>query len=358
MSTAPTLVCYFARVGDLVMFTPVLKALAAQGPLELCARPWAAPLLAAEPCLAAIHTIAKPDPPWWQELLAGRPRAALTARLRARGYGRIIILDRETPGIARWIRAWAGTTPILVLPHIAQGTAGHLVDANIAAAEAAGITVADRAPTLTVPASRLTTAEGLLAPLGRRVVAVQAGSSLTHRWLRRQPNLKGLEAGQWARLLTRMLGDDEADAVVLLGSAPEGREARAIRALVPAGLIHRVHDWTGKVGLADLPAVLARCTAVLSVDTGPAHIAAAVGTPLLALFGPTDPRRFLARGPGRIELLLGSAPCQFCHGTRLFRTCRENRCLSELDDAAIHAAWERLRTAAPAPRSAVAAPDR
>jgi ADP-heptose:LPS heptosyltransferase len=174
---------------------------------------------------------------------------------------------------------------------------------------------------------------------------VQAGSSLTHRWLRRQPNLKGLEPGQWARLIARILADGEADAVILLGSAPEGREARAIRAAVPAGQAAQVHDLTGQVGLADLPAVLAACTAVLSVDTGPAHIAAAVGTPLLAVFGPTDPARFLARGPGRIELLLGSAPCQFCHGTRKFRTCGANICLTGLADAAIHAAWRRLRAA-------------
>lgn len=187
-----TLVCYFARVGDLVMFSPVMKALAAQGPLELCARPWARPLLAQEPYLAAIHTIDKPNAPWWQELLAGSPRRALTATLRARGYDRIVMLDRETPGIAAWIRSFAGTVPVCVLPHIAQGQSGHLVDANIAACEAAGIPVADRAPTLTVPEAARQAARTRLAALGSRVVAVQAGSSLTSRWLRRQPNLKGL----------------------------------------------------------------------------------------------------------------------------------------------------------------------
>ena len=338
----PTLFCYFARVGDLVMFTPVLRALAAQGPLELCARTWAKPLLNAEPYLQAIHTLAKPDPPWWQELLAGCPRRKLTAQLAARGFGRIVILDRETPGIAAWIRGFAGQIPLTVLPHIAHGTTGHLVDANIGAAEAAGITVGNRDPTLTVSADRHADALRLLGPLGKRIIAVQAGSSLTSRWLRRQPNLKGLDAGQWSRLLTRILADNEADAVILLGSAPEGREARAIRSSMPIGLIHRVHDLTGQVGLAELPAVLAGCAAVLSVDTGPAHIAAAVGTPLLAVFGPSNPGRFLPRGAGRIELLLGTAPCQFCLGTPQFRRCRNNVCLSNLNDAAIYAAWRRL----------------
>jgi ADP-heptose:LPS heptosyltransferase len=338
----PTLVCYFARVGDLVMFTPILRALAAQGPLELCARPWARPLLAAEPYLAAIHTIAKPDPPWWQELLAGSPRRALTATLAARGFDRIVILDRETPGIAAWIRSFAGAIPITVLPHVSQGTGGHLVDANIAAAEAAGIPVPDRAPTLTVPEALRLAAGRRVAALGRRVVAIQAGSSLTHRWLRRQPNLKGLTPRQWATFLGRLLGGDQADAVVLLGSAPEGREARAIQAALDPALRARAHDLTGAVPLGELPAVLAACHACISVDTGPAHIAAAVGCPLLAIFGPSDPVRFLPRGPGRIAVVSGSAPCRPCLGTRAFKTCRANICLTTLPETALASGWAEL----------------
>jgi ADP-heptose:LPS heptosyltransferase len=338
----PTLVCYFARVGDLVMLTPVLKALAAQGPLELCARPWARTLLGAEPYLAAIHVIDKPNAPWWQELLAGSPRRTLTAALHARGYDRIVLLDRETPGIAAWIRSFAGATPLCVLPHMAQGTAGHLVEANIAAAEAAGIAVADRAPTLTVSAERRAAAQQRLAAYGQRVVAVQAGSSLTHRWLRRQPNLKGLTPAQWGRLLAGLLAEGQADAFALLGSAPEGREARAIIAALPEALRAKAHDLTGAVPLGELPAVLAACHACISVDTGPAHIAAAVGCPLLAIFGPTDPGRFLPRGAGRIAVVTGSAPCRPCHGGKLFRTCRDNVCLNTLADRVLADGWRRL----------------
>lgn len=343
---APTLVCYFARVGDLVMLTPVLRALAAQGPVELCARPWAAGLLAHEPWLAAVHTLSAPNRAAWQDRLLGGERHRLGRALASRGFARVVITDREHKHIVRWIDAWRGAAAVQSLPLSQQAKGLHLVDANIAAAEAAGIAVPDRAPRLELPPARLEAAHTRLAPLGARVLAVQAGSSLTHRWFRRQPNLKGLDAGQWSRLLAHILGAGQADAAVLLGSAPEGREARAIRAAMPAGMIHRVHNWTGQVGLSDLPAVLAGCSAIVSVDTGPAHIAAAVGTPLLAIFGPSDPGRFLPRGPGRIELLLGSAPCQFCLGTPRFRTCRANVCLSGLTDQAIAAAWGRLAAAA------------
>jgi ADP-heptose:LPS heptosyltransferase len=105
---------------------------------------------------------------------------------------------------------------------------------------------------------------------------------------------------------------------------------------------HHVHDWTGQVPLTQLPAVLAASHATVSVDTGPAHIAAAVGCPLLVFFGPTDPAVFAPRGPGRVEVLLGSAPCQFCHGSKLFKRCRANICLSTMTTETVIAGWQRL----------------
>jgi len=338
----PSLVCYFARVGDLVMFTPVLKALAAEGPLELCARPWARPLLAAEPYLAAIHTLAKPNRGGVWDMLAGSPRARLGRTLGARGYHRIIILDRETPEIAAWITSWAGPIPITVFPHVAQGERSHLVDANIAAAVAAGITVADPHPTLTISPAQAESAARRLAACGRRVVAIQAGSSLTHRWLRRQPNLKGLAPAQWAGLCAKLFAEQACDAVVFLGSAPEGREARAILAAMPAELRAKCHDLTGAISLGELPAFLAGCAGCVSVDTGPAHIAAAVGCRLLAIFGPTDPARFVPRGPGQIGTVIGSAACRPCHGTKLFKTCRNNICLNGLTVDTLWAGWSAL----------------
>jgi ADP-heptose:LPS heptosyltransferase len=181
-----------------------------------------------------------------------------------------------------------------------------------------------------------------LAPLGKRVIAVQAGSSLTHRWFRRQPNLKGLAPQQWGRWLARLMERGHADAVVLLGSRQERREAEAILHATPAAWRNRVHDVTGEVSLGDLPAYLAACHAVLSVDTGPGHIAAAVGTPLLSIFGPTNPDIFAPRGAGRIHVLTGSAPCQFCHWKPEWKTCRANVCLTGLSDDALDNAYVRL----------------
>ena len=77
---------------------------------------------------------------------------------------------------------------------------------------------------------------------------------------------------------------------VLLGSAAERSHAEAVTRVLPAGI--RTLDLVGKAPLVDLAAVLERMTLLITGDTGPMHLAAAVGTPVLAIFGPSDPRRY------------------------------------------------------------------
>ena len=50
-------------------------------------------------------------------------------------------------------------------------------------------------------------------------------------------------------------------------------------------------------------------------DSGPMHVAAAVGTPVVAIFGPTNPRRTGPYGPGH-QVLAGRAPCSPCYRRR------------------------------------------
>ncbi|MCX8039609.1 MAG: glycosyltransferase family 9 protein [Planctomycetota bacterium] len=335
-----TLCCFFARVGDLVMLTPFLRALAAQGPLDLCARPWARALLAHEPWLGQIHTLAKPNLPAWQDWLLGGARWRLGRQLRAQEYERVLIFSSETPRIAAWVRGVVTRERLQVVPVPSDG---HAVDAFRAAAADIGLEISDPWPRLSIPDALRRQAQQRLRRYGQRVIAVQAGSSLTHRWWRKQPNLKGLAPEQWARLCSEILAAGDGDAVILLGSAPERREAQSIIGALPERWRERAHDLTGRVPLDELPALLAACKACISVDTGPAHIAAAVGCPLLVIFGPTDPRRFAPRGEGPIVILEGEAACRPCHGTPLFRTCRDNRCLSTLPAARCAQAWRTLQ---------------
>src|SRR5207249_4309342 len=74
--------------------------------------------------------------------------------------------------------------------------------------------------------------------------------------------------------------------VILFGTASEGAVTRAISAE-----LHRPPiDLTEKTAIADLPALLCQCHLFIGNDSGAMHIAAAVGLPVVAVFGPTDPQ--------------------------------------------------------------------
>ena len=73
----------------------------------------------------------------------------------------------------------------------------------------------------------------------------------------------------------------------------------------------RIYNWAGKTGLRELAAILERCSMVVGPDSGPGHLAAALGIPYLGLFGPTDPERVAAWGSKHLAIKsdLGCAPC-------------------------------------------------
>lgn len=72
----------------------------------------------------------------------------------------------------------------------------------------------------------------------------------------------------------------------------------------------------GKLDLLQLAAVLERCNAVVSGDTGPMHMATAVGTPVIALFGAADPARTGPVGRGHIVLQARDVACVPCRNRR------------------------------------------
>jgi len=83
----------------------------------------------------------------------------------------------------------------------------------------------------------------------------------------------------------------------------------------------------GQTTLSQLGALLELCDVVVSGDTGPMHIAAAVGTPVVALFGPTDPQRTGPVGDQHI-VLTRHLPCQPCFQRP---TCQGFDCMRGLE---------------------------
>ena len=101
-------------------------------------------------------------------------------------------------------------------------------------------------------------------------------------------------------------------------------------------------DVTCKTNLRQLVALLERAAVVITNDSGPMHIAAALGRPTVSLFGPTSPIRTdpFGKAAGVVRLDIACSPC-------FSRTCSHISCLRELpSDAVMHAVGGQLMTTA------------
>jgi heptosyltransferase-1 len=113
-------------------------------------------------------------------------------------------------------------------------------------------------------------------------------------------------------------------ATVVLAGAPEDRAACD----QIAGDDDAILNLAGTTGLPELGGVLSGMDLVITVDTGPMHMAAASGVPVLALFGATDPGRTGPYGAGHEVLTTPDLPCRPCRS----RTCARGdlACLQEI----------------------------
>lgn len=111
---------------------------------------------------------------------------------------------------------------------------------------------------------------------------------------------------------------------LLLGAGADRDTGRAIESSLPAGA--RVVNLIGRTGLRQLVGVIARCAAFVSNDSGAMHVAAALGVPLTAIFGPTDERE-TAPGGGA-DLIVRDVFCRPC----MLRECPiDHRCMKRID---------------------------
>jgi len=88
----------------------------------------------------------------------------------------------------------------------------------------------------------------------------------------------------WTSLIADCLGYLHQSRIVLLGGGPEQERANRIQTALPSSLLGRVWDTTGRLSLKELALVLTRCDVVIGADTGPLHLAAAVGSKVIGWY--------------------------------------------------------------------------
>jgi len=134
---------------------------------------------------------------------------------------------------------------------------------------------------------------------------------------------------RFAEVANRLQAESDAD-VILFGTAAEAAVSQAI-----AGEMgHPPIDLTGKTAIADLPALLSQCHLFLGNDSGAMHVAAAVGLPVVAVFGPTDARGTAPVTP-RCTIVQEKPYCSPCF---LRRCPTDHRCMTQVTPDDVSAA--------------------
>jgi ADP-heptose:LPS heptosyltransferase len=204
----------------------------------------------------------------------------------------------------------------------------HEVEANLRLVHAIGVKPLQRAPHLHVAGEAAMLAEERLSARGLPADRPRVGfHCFAISTLRTWP------AERFAAAIDSLARDCGASCV-LLGSAAESERARALTAQCasrPASLV-------GETTLPELAAVLSRLDLLVCLDSGLLHLAAAVGTPTVSLFGPGDPSRWRPLA-GLHTMVWRGLPCSPCRDT----TCAfpVNRCMDEIGVAEVVAAARR-----------------
>jgi heptosyltransferase II len=189
--------------------------------------------------------------------------------------------------------------------------------------------------TLQVSASARRHAGGTLLESGARPnarrIAIAAGASYG--------SAKCWPPERFAEWANRFLERNDAD-VILFGTSSEVPVSSAII----ARMHRRPTDLTGKTNIAELPALLSQCHLFLGNDSGAMHVAAAVGLPVVAIFGPTDPLGTAPVTP-RCTIVQDKPYCSPC----FLRKCpTDHRCMKrvtpDMVETAIQAWLQELPT--------------
>jgi len=125
--------------------------------------------------------------------------------------------------------------------------------------------------------------------------------------------------------------------IVITGSPQDARKIEG--ALEKSQEASKILNWVGRTDLQELAALFSLADLVITPDTGPMHLAAAVKAPLIALFGPTAPWRTGPYGNGHI-VLRKKLPCSPCFRKK----CPTGECMDQITvEEVVKAAEEKLR---------------
>jgi lipopolysaccharide heptosyltransferase II len=330
------------RIGDLLMALPAMADVRAHAPdaeIDLIVGGWNARLASAMPAVTRVETL---DARWLARDEGGlglRSLLASARRWRGRRYDLAINFEPDVRSNlllvasgAAWTAGYrSGGGGALLDCALDYDTRAHTTDNArrlVAATFGSAPAVPSGRPGLVLPESARAQAEGRLVGARGPLVGIHvSGGRAIKQW----------EPDRFAEVARRLIHTVGAT-IVLTGSPADRSLVESVRRSLPEA---SVIDVSGDLDLLAVGAILERLDLLVTGDTGPMHLAAAVATPIVAVFGPSDPVRYAPCGPHdrvvRVDL-----PCSPCNRIRR----PPARCVGHTPDCLDLVSADRVFTAA------------
>lgn len=311
-------------LGDAVMALPAIEAIRATWPeatIDIAARSAVAPLFSLVPGLDRIITIER--------------GLASASALRAGRYDVALLLTNSfqtarlahAAGVAeRWgyradFRSWFLTRGV------PRPSRLHQVDYYRTLVSSLGFSGGSTDPRIEIDGPRRTAGARLLADAGwdgvAPLVALAPGAAFgsAKRW----------PSTSYAQLSDQLVADGIRP--VLIGSPGDHAAGVEVKAAMSSTLAPI--DLIGRTDIPQLAGVLSHCRTLITNDSGAMHLAAAIGTNVVVMFGPTREHETYPRGAGRHAFLKNPVWCRPC----MLRECPlTHRCMTGVSVDAVHAA--------------------
>ena len=340
------------RIGDLLMTLGAIGAIRARLPdaeLRLVVGSWNATLAHCMPAVDAVETF---DVTWLSRERHGstlRTVVAQSAAWRRHGFDLALNFEPDirsnalvaASGARRRIGYASGGGGAFLTDTLdydrtihSSANAQRLVDRVLPAEQFPPAADSSNRIPLLIPRAARETAGQLLAAHDRPgpLIGINPGAG---RLIKEWP------PERFAAVAAALAADDGAT-IVLLGAEGDREQADGVRQALPSDIA--LIDIVGQVPLLELAAVLTRLAVLITGDTGPAHLAAAVDTPVVAIFGPTDPIRYapLTRHGEVVHADLWCRPCGRVRRPPKRCTHGTPDCLTGVETGAVVAAARRL----------------
>ena len=298
----------------MVLLTALIRVLHAEfrAPVDIVTSgPWSEPLLRGQPGVGEIFSMRSRKTPYWMSIDQQR----VVRQLRARGSGPTWFCDGDDAARPLLERAGIDAEYMVDVKDHALLPGEHATQqwrrlAQIMPSRGAG-PCADSGTVL--PGCYLEVTDAQRAQLAawlrtrgladQPLILMQIGNKRPmRRGLRRLAvNHKYWPNERWAEVLRHLRRQHPGHALVLLGTGPEYRLNQEVAALAGIGGLHNVAD---DLPVPRLVSLLDRADGLVTVDSGPAHAAAAVGCPQVVLFGRASPSLYRPWGTAGADVRL------------------------------------------------------